>query len=183
MHHTFSLIRISFGFVGNMIGGNKMVFRDDLETAVRNMVAYDILSKPLSSLGQKAGRREKKLAVEAAGLLENTGPTERIVAYTEVRNEERARTVRDGINAFKEAHPRYGAKLEGMIQQKRFEKNNYIVFGVAEGFRLGASDYRSVMKDLGMTTIEADTMYGHILNISERLGKAGESETRSILLP
>ena len=160
-----------------------MVFRDDLETAVRNMVAYDIISKPLSSLGQKADRREKKLAVEAAGLLQSNEPSERIFAYTETRNEERSRTTREGIDQFKEAHPRYGAVLEGMIQQKRFEKNNYIVFGVTEGFKLGASDYRSVMKDLGMTTIESDAMYGHILNISDRLGKARENETRSILLP
>ncbi len=160
-----------------------MVFRDDLETNVRSMVAYDILSKPLSSLGQKAGRKEKKLAGETAGLLARMDPSDRVVAYTEVRNEERARTMREGINEFKEAHPRYGTVLEGMIQQKRFDKNNYLVFGVAEGFKLGVEDYRRVMKDLGMTTVEADAMYGHILNISERLKKAGENEQRSILLP
>ena len=159
-----------------------MVHRDDLEIAVRNMVAYDILSKPLSSLGQKAGRREKNLSGFVEDLLIRGQSCERVVAYVEPREEEKARTMREGIDAFKEEHPRYGKVLEGMIQETRVQKNNHLVFGIASGFQLGAADYRRVMTDLGMTTKEADSMYGHLLEISDRLGKAREHKLRSVLL-
>lgn len=159
-----------------------MTERSELETTVRSMVAYDILSKPLQSLGHKADRRRDKLAGAAAEILTPKYAPERVVAYTEVREEERARTLREGIQAFKEAHPRYGQVLEELIAQKRSESNKYLVYGIAEGFHLGAEDYRRVMRDLGMTTIEADSMYPHLLEYSVRLGKAGENEKRSILL-
>jgi len=159
-----------------------MATRTALETTVRQMVACDILSKPLSSLGQKAGRRRDKLAAETAGLLGEREEFERVVAYVERRDEERARTLREGIDAFKEAHPRYGHVLEGMIQERRLESNSYLVYGIAEGFSLGSQEYRSVMKDLGLGALEADAMYPHLLQISQRLGKAGEYTHRSILL-
>lgn len=164
------------------IGGKKMVERNDLEITVRNMVAFDILSKPLSSLGHKADRRRDKLAEIAAGLLGSGYETERVVAYVEKREEEKARTLREGIEAFKEEHPRYGKILEGMIVEKRAASSKYLVFNVAEGYRLAAEDYRRVMRELGMSTIQADAMYPHLLEISDKLGKAGENAKRSILL-
>ena len=159
-----------------------MVNRSELEVVVRSMVAFDILSKPLTSLGQKADRRKDKLAAETAGLLREGDTFERVVAYTERRDEEKARTLREGINAFKSEHPRYGEVLEGMIAEKRTKSNKYLVYGVQDGFKLGAEDYRRVMKDLGMTTMESDAMYTHLLDISDRLGKASENSLRNILL-
>ena len=159
-----------------------MVSRTDLEVAVRDMVAYDILSKPFSSLGGKAYRRRDALAKKAAKLAKKEDERDRFVAYVETRDEERARTLREGIDAFTEEHPKYGEILEKMIVEKRQRSNRYFVFGVVDGFRLAAEDYRRVMKDLGMTTREADAMYPHLLDISDRLGKAKETEVRSILL-
>ena len=158
-----------------------MVYRNDLEVAVRRMVAYDIISKPLVSIGHKADRRRDKISKEAAGLL-NMEISERIVAYVEPREEEKSRTLRDGINAFKKEHSRYGKILEGMIQEKRVKKNKYLMFKIADGFQLGDRDYRSVMVDLGLSSREADAMYPHLLEIGDRLGKARENSLRSILL-
>lgn len=159
-----------------------MAIRSELEISVRNMVAYDILSKPLTSLGQKADRRKDKVGKEISTLLKEGEEFERVTAYVERREEERARTLREGIEAFKEEFPRYGKVLEEKIQEKRSRSNRYLVFGVSEGFKLSADDYRRVMKDLGMTSVEADAMYPHLLQISERLGKAGENSLRDILL-
>ncbi len=161
-----------------------MVERNDLETNVRSMVAYDILSKPLTSLGHKADRRKDKLAGESASFLRSDRyDSERIVAYVEVRpEEERARTLREGIEAFKSEHPRYGKILEDMIEETRTANNRYLVYGVADGFKLGAEDYRRVMRELGMSTVQADAMYPHLLDISDKLGKAKENARRDILL-
>ena len=159
-----------------------MVSRNELETTVRNMVAFDILSKPLSSLGSKSYRRRDKLAAEAAELVEEEPKSNRFIAYVEEREEERARTIREGIEEFKKIYPEYGRMLEEMIKQTRVEKNDYFVFGIADGFKLAAEDYRRVMRDLGMSTVQADTMYPHLLDISDELGKARENTKRSILL-
>ena len=159
-----------------------MVERTDLEVTVRDMVAYDILSKPLSSLGSKAYRRRDALAKDAARLARKGNSSERVVAYLETREEDRARTLREGVEVFKEAHPTYGRILEDVIAEVRKSSNSYLVFSVAEGFKLGAEDYRRVMKDLGMDTREADAVYPHLLDVSDRLGKSRENARRDILL-
>ena len=159
-----------------------MVNRSELEVAVRNMVAFDILSKPLTSLGQKADRRKDKIGEEISTLLKEGEQFERVVAYVERRDEEKARTMREGIGVFKEEFPKYGKILESKIAERRNLSNRYLVYGVADGFKLSADDYRRVMKDLGVNTLEADAMYPHLIQISDRLGKARENSLRSILL-
>ena len=159
-----------------------MVERTDLELTIRDIVAYDILSKPLASLGHKADRRRDKLAALAYQLLDAGEVADRVIAYVEPKEEERARTLREGISAFKEAHPDYGRILEGLIAEKRQESNQYLVYGVQEGRKLAAEDYRRAMREMGITTIQADAMYPHLLEQSVRMGKAGENERRSILL-
>ena len=159
-----------------------MAERSDLELTIRDMIAYDIMSKPLASLGHKADRRRDKLARLAYELLDAGEIAERVIAYTETREEEKARTLREGISAFAEAHPNYGHILEGMIAEKRKESNQYLVYGVKEGCKLAPENYRRVMRELGLSPIQADAMYPHLLETAVRLGKAGENEKRSILL-
>lgn len=159
-----------------------MAYRNELEKNVRSMVAYDILSKPLSSLGQKAGRRGSKLAKETAELLQGGMTADRVIARTEEVTEMKARTLREAIDEFKGEFPKYGEVLEGKIQEKRLQRDTQLVYGLANGYRLGAEDYRRVMGDLGLSALEADAMYPHLIDISDRLGKAGEQSLRTILL-
>ncbi len=159
-----------------------MVNRSEIEVSVRSMVAYDILSKPLSNLGNKADRRRDKTANSIADLLREGDEFERVFAYVERKDEDKARTLREAINEFSSEHPRYGKILDEKIAEKRRKSNKYLVYGVSDGFKLGAEDYRRVMKDLGMTTIQADAMYPHLLDISDSLGKARENSRRNILL-
>lgn len=158
-----------------------MVQRTELETSVRKMVALDILSKPLSSLGQKAGRRRDKLAGEIAEVLP-CGDLERVFAYTKITEEEKARTLRDGIAVFNKEYPKYGKILEGCIEEKRVQKNEHLVYGVRQGWSLGVNEYRGVMRDLGLSAIEADSMYPHLVELSDRLGYVHECAPRTILL-
>ncbi len=159
-----------------------MVERTQLEIITRNLVAYDILKSPLSSLYQKAGRRQKKSAQEAAELVGNGEIADRVYASIEEAEQEKSRTLRQGINAFKEAHPRYGKLLEGMIAEKRIEKNQVLVYGLEDGFKLGSADYIRVMKDIGLSERAAHAMYSHLLEVSEQIGKADETGYREILL-
>lgn len=160
-----------------------MVERTTIETYVRHLVATDIIYRPLSSLGGKADRRKEKMAKEISDLLKGDCETgERIFARIEKRDEEKARTLREGIDAFKKEYPKYGEILEGKITSKRTKNNKYLVFGISEGYQLGREDYIRVMKDLGLSEDASCAMYPHLKELSDTLGKAKEQSERTILL-
>lgn len=161
----------------------KMVERTEIEKYVRHMVALDVLGKPFKTLGDRAWRRENKLAKMIADcLIEKYDVGERVFVEVEKIDEEKARTLREGVEAFKKEFPRYGKILEEMIKGRRIRKNKYLRYGLNEDFVLGSEDYISVMKDLGFEREEACAVYPHIKVISERLGKSKEQSKRLILL-
>lgn len=96
--------------------------------------------------------------------------------------EEKSKTLREGINAFKKEYSSYGKILEGLIAKKRIKRNKNLVYRLNKGYNLSEEDYVWVIMDLGFDRREASAMYPHILAISERLGKANEQMERTILL-
>jgi len=160
-----------------------MVERTEIENYVRNMVALDSMFKPLKSLSCKAERREDKIAGEIFSLYKSKEDLgERVFVLVEECQEEKARTLRQGIDAFKKEYPSHGDVLEGMIKQKRIKKNKSLVYGLNEGYSLGSEDYIRVMMDLGFDREEACAVYPHIKDASERIGKSSPQEKRKILL-
>ena len=161
-----------------------MVERSELENKVRRLIAGDITYRVLKSLGERGNRRLKKRAVEIVCLLkEGEEPNSRFYVEIERIKEEKARTMRGGINAFKKKYPNYGKILEGLIAEKRIKRNKNLVYRLNKGYKLSEEDYVQIMMDLGFEKREASAMYPHILAISERLEKADEQMERTILLP
>ncbi len=161
-----------------------MVERTEIEKETRILIALDILYRPFSSLGDKGRRRAEKKAKGISILLkEGEEKGERIFARVTKLDEERARTIKEGIEEFKKKHPEYGKLLQECIDDKRTSHNKYLIYGLNEGFKLGEEDYVRVMMDLTFTRRETNSVYPHILAISERLGKAAELAERSMLIP
>jgi len=157
--------------------------RTEIEKFVRWLVASDILYRPLKSLGEKGLRRLDKTAKEISDLLkEKEEAGERVFARVEKEEEEKARTLREAINAFKKEYPKYGEILETMIMEKRKKSNKYLVYGLQEGFKLGEEDYVRVMMDLKFERREASAVYPHIITVSERLKKDKVQAQRRILI-
>ena len=157
--------------------------RTEIEKSVRWLVSSDILYRPLKSLGEKGLRRLDKTAKEISDLLkEGEEIGERVFARVKREDEEKARTLREGINAFKKKYPQYGEILEGMIAEKRERSNKYLTYGLQKDFKLGEEDYIRVMMDLGFERREASAVYPHIIAVSERLGKAKAQAQRRILV-
>ena len=160
-----------------------MVRRSELEKKVRGLIAADITYRVLKSLGEKGVRRLDKRAAEIVDLLdEGEEPNNRFYVRIEGSQEEKARTMKEGINAFNKKYPRYGKILEGLIAEKRTKRNKNLVYGLNEGYNLSEEDYVQIMMDLGFERREASATYPHILAISERLEKADEQRERTILL-
>ncbi|MFH0831292.1 MAG: hypothetical protein V1886_00275 [archaeon] len=157
--------------------------RTEIEKETRTLIALDILYKPFSSLGDKGKRRAEKHVKNIANLLKDREEKgERIFARIEKKAEEKSRTLREGIDTFKKEYPKYGELLEKCIEKKRTDNNKYLVYGLASGFKLGEEDYTQVMMDMDFTRREANSVYPHILAISERLGKAKEQAERKMLI-
>lgn len=161
-----------------------MVERTEIEKYVRKMISLDILYKPFSSLGDKGKRIAEKSArsiVDLIQVAEEKG--KRIFARVEKKDYQKARTLNEGINEFEKKYPKYGKILRDIIAEKRLKRNRYLIFGLQPGFNLAEEDYVRVMMDLGFDRRAASSIYPHIVAMSEKLGKASESEERSMLLP
>lgn len=158
--------------------------RTEIEKSVRWLVASDIIYRPLKSLGERGVRRLEKTAKSISALLKDKGEVgERVFAGIEkIEEDEKARTMTQGIEEFERRHPQYGTILREIIAEKRKKNNRYLVYGLNEGFVLGEEDYLRVMMDLGFDRREAASIYPHIISISERLKKAKPQEERRILV-
>jgi hypothetical protein len=161
-----------------------MVERTEVEKLTRRLIASDILYRPLKSLGEKGVRRLDRVASNISDLLKDDSEMgERVTAKIEYRDEEeKARTLNEGIKEFSKKYPKYGSILEELIEEKRSKHNKYLVYKLNEGFKLGEDDYLSVMEDLGFERREASSLYPHIISFSERIGKSDIYGERNILL-
>jgi len=159
-----------------------MAERSELESRVRRLVAADITYRVFKSLGDKGIRRLNKSAEEIVQLLESEEPGYRFLSKIEESEEKKARTLRQGIDIFREKHTRSGVILERIIAETRAKKNRHLVYGLNEGYKLSEEDYVQIMIDLGFDRREASGLYPHITAISERLDKANETAERKILL-
>ncbi|MEM3405415.1 MAG: hypothetical protein QW117_00345 [Candidatus Pacearchaeota archaeon] len=161
-----------------------MAKRTEIEKYVRWMIASDILYRTIKNLGEKGMRRLNKTAKNIADLIEKKEEIgERIIAKIEELTEERrARTMKEGIEEFSKKYPQYGKILKGIIEEKRLERNKYLVYALKPSFTLAEEDYLQVIMDLGFDRREASAIYPHILEYAEREGKSSFYEERKILL-
>ena len=158
--------------------------RTEVEKYVRWMIASDILYRALSSLGDKGLRRLDKTAKSLSELLRSKEELgNRVEARIEELEEEmKARTINEGIKVFSKKYPQYGKELREIIEEKRMERNNYLIYRLKEGFKLGEEDYLQVMMDLNFDRREASSVYPHVLSFSKKNKKAEENKERKILL-
>lgn len=157
--------------------------RTDIEKDTRYLVAGDISYRILKSLGERGVRKLDKKAGEIDSLLKGDDDIgNSVYARVERRDESKARTLEEGIEEFNKQYPDHCSILKGLIEEKRDKKKKFLVYGLKEGYKLGEEDYARVMMDLGFDRREANSIYPHIVAISDRLGKANEKAERTILL-
>lgn len=153
----------------------------DTESALIRLIATDRIDVPISSMSGKLKRRKPVLA----GEVDFPGKSysgERTYARVTEGTAMKARGMREGVDAFKEAYPKYGEILEGMIAEEREVRQTYLHFGMQEGRRLSSQDYMDVMADLGFTPERAEMLYGELMQVSRNMKRKRGEDERSILL-
>ncbi|MFA6022756.1 MAG: hypothetical protein WC781_01570 [Candidatus Pacearchaeota archaeon] len=154
-----------------------------LETHIIELIATDRISIPIKSMAGKLDRAKPKLGYKVVESmeLEDNYFGDRVYARISYEDEMKARGMREGIEVFSEKFPRYGTILNGIIEEKRAEKEKHLYFGMNEGCKLTAGDYREVMAGLGFNSNESEQLYPRLMEISRKLSRA-RNEERSILV-
>ncbi len=161
-----------------------MAERTEIEKRVRRLIASDITYRVLQNLGNKGIRNlDKKVTGILEYIVEKEIIGDRVFAEVVYEPEDKkARKISEAISIFKEKHTKYGKILQNLIDEKRKQESNYLIYGLKQGFKLSEEDYVQVMIDLGFEKREASSIYPHVLSISERLKKADEQAERKILI-
>jgi len=158
--------------------------RTEGEKAVRKLVATNNLRIPFSSIYQKIKACEDNFAAGIQGYVnEKVNFGNSATAIVEYKDKNAARGMRDGIDAFKTQYPKYGAILEGLIQEKRVKSETHLIYGLNEGYKLHDNEYVSIIKDVaGLNDSEAEIIFPEIMKVSERLNKKKKEGLRDILV-
>src|SRR3989344_6135855 len=125
----------------------------ETERQVLEIIATDRIDIPISSMSGKLKRAKPKLAkaLDLSAYDSQNFVGERCYARIESEDLMKARGMRDGIEEFASRYPQYGKILNGIIEEKRVERETHLYFGIREGRRLTADDYMDVMQNLGFT--------------------------------
>jgi hypothetical protein len=92
-----------------------------------------------------------------------------------------ARKMKDAVAEYCEKYPAQGQILTQMIEDKRSERETHLYFGINDGCRLTADDYKGVMNTLGFTEAQARNLYEPLISTSRAIAKKRDEE-RSILV-
>ncbi len=145
------------------------------------LIATDRIEIPISSVSGKLKRQKKPIALEAAGEFNVRFGGERTYARIEEKNKMKARTMKEGVEEFERRYPKYAEKLREIIKEEREKKEVYMHFGMYEGCRITADDYREVMTNLGFTPTMAEQLYPALMDVSRKISRKREEE-RSIII-
>jgi hypothetical protein len=157
---------------------------ENIERRVIDLVATDRIYVPLSSFDAKLKRSRPKMAhgINSFDGYDNGFEGDRAYARTENRDVQKARGMRDGVNEFSQRYPKYGKILNGIIEEKRTQRETHLYFGMNEGKRLTKDDYVNVMTDLGLSEQRAQEFYPIVMDISRNLTRKRKETERSILI-
>ncbi len=159
-----------------------MTYNEGLEKQVIQLIATDRIEVPISSLSGKLKRRKPAMAQSIALPESGRYTGDRVYARIESEDKMKARTMKEAIGTFSEQYPTHGKVLQGIIAEKRLQKEEHLYFGVNEGCRLTGDDYMTVMKDLGFGEVTARGLYSELIEVSRNLARKRGSPERSVLI-
>tara|TARA_Y100000310_G_C20626074_1_gene785962 strand:+ start:903 stop:1373 length:471 start_codon:yes stop_codon:yes gene_type:complete len=154
----------------------------DIERQLIEIIATDRIDRPISSMSGKLKRAKPKLAQDVELDVGETFRGDRVYARVEENEIMKARGMREAIDVFGDKFPRYGKILNGLIEEKRAQREVNLYFGMYDGCRLTKEDYMGVMTGLGFTEITAEKLYPELMNISRNLARKRNETERSILI-
>ncbi|PIU76030.1 hypothetical protein COS75_01265 [Candidatus Pacearchaeota archaeon CG06_land_8_20_14_3_00_35_12] len=152
-----------------------------MENQIVKLIAEDRLQVPMSSLEQKVRKSKMSDAKSIAEMIGEKFDGNRVYAFIEEEDKDRARGMKEAVAEFEQEFPKYGAILKGKINEKRKLSEKYLYFGLYDGCKLTSEDYLGVLQNIGLTERAARELYPELLNLSRKLVKE-KGEERSIIV-
>lgn len=159
-----------------------MTHNENIEQRVIRLIATDRIEIPISSLSGKLKRKKPKMAKDIQLPESQRYNGERVYARVETEDLMKARTMKEAVADFAEQYPAHGKILDGLIAEKRLQKETHLYFGVRDGCRLTQEDYLGVMRDLGFGETTARGLYSELIEVSRDLAKKRGSPERRVLI-
>jgi hypothetical protein len=153
-----------------------------MERQLIDLVAADRMYIPVSSMDGKLKRRRESMAKGIVMPESGSYRGERVYAKISTEDEMKARTMKEAIAEFGKQYPTHGKVLNGLIAEKRLQKETHLYFGVRDGCRLTGDDYLAVMKDLGFGPESAKSLYHELIEVSRNLSRKRADGERSVLV-
>jgi hypothetical protein len=155
----------------------------ELERQLIEIVAWDRIDRPISSMSGKLKRGKPKMA-QSVDLDQYKGSYEgdRVWARLDDVDKQKARGMKEGVEKFSAEFPKYGKILQGYIEEQRTIREQHLVFGMQEGCKLTADDYMGVMQSLGFTPATSRGLYPELMDISRKMARKRDESERSILI-
>ena len=151
------------------------------EQHLLRLIATDRIEIPISSASGKLKRQKKPIALEAAEEFNVRFQGDRTYGRIVEQDQMKARTLTEGVKVFEQRYPKYGEKLRDIISEERSKKETHLYFGMRDGCRITADDYREVMTNLGFTPGMAEELYPALMDVSRKISRS-RGEERSILI-
>jgi hypothetical protein len=158
---------------------NKM--SENIEGKLIKLIATDRIEIPISSMSGKLKRQKPKLAKAVAEGFKARFSGDRAYAKVEEKDIMKARGMREGIEAFSKVYPKMGQVLQEYIDEKRKDREVHMYFGMRDGCRITADDYREVMTNLGFTSAMAEELYPALMDVSRKLSRQRDEERRVLV--
>ncbi len=152
-----------------------------VNAAVEALVAYETIARPLDALAKRSKRVRDVIVPSVTHALRRgqhvDGPC---YARLETKSSQLARGMREGIDAFKEAHPRYAGELENFIQEKRNQRRTRLVFG-GDFDEIPDEVYHDVLMDVGIAESHVRSTLQTINRMIADLGRENGEETKVLV--
>lgn len=155
---------------------------EQIERQLVQLIATDRTEIPISSMSGKLKRKKPKMAQAIVMPESGRYVGERVYARLESKDSMKARTMKEAISEFTQQYPTHGKVLQGMIAEKRLQKEEHLYFGVRDGCRLASNDYMDVMKELGFSEVTAERLYPEMIEVSRNLQRQRGCPERSVLI-
>lgn len=145
------------------------------------LIATDRIEIPISSMSGKLKRQKPEIARGVAEGFNLRYSGDRAYARVVEEDKMKARGMKEGIEMFAQQYPQHAEVLYAMIEFKRAEKETHLYFGMKDGCRITADDYREVMTNLGFTPAMSEELYPALMDVSRKLSRQ-RGEERSVMI-
>ena len=145
------------------------------------LIATDRIEIPISSMSGRLKKQKKPIAQEAAEEFNLRFQGDRTYARIIEEDKMKARGMKEGIAEFESRYPKYGQILGDLVKEKRKEHEKHLYFGMYDGCRITADDYREVMTNMGFTPTMAEELYPALMDVSRKISRKRDEE-RNIMI-